>query len=252
MNHIIPTINNPSKEEEKILQQRFTKNYSFARNIFAIIPSELVFEDKLKSISENISFKQSNSLQFSQFQRKGYSIVMSTDRREDESPMQYEIKNPKGERIAVFNFFIVSEKGKLSVRINNHKGISGKSYLVQLNNLNKKLGEDWRVLVLKTIKNHFEKKNIKVIPEMPRKFTSTPQEYLRYSKHYFDTAINAGISPENIDFRYVPDKNLKNLFIVKKNIIHENNVKLEKKKLKEVKTKHNELKKLGAFLKHRM
>ena len=247
-----PIINVPTKEQEKMLQQTFVNNYSFARNVFAIMPFELSFEDKIRSIKENLIFKKKNSLQFSQFQQKGHSVLMSKDRRDDESPMQYEIKNPKGERIAVFNFFLVSEKDNLSVRINNHRGLSGKKYLIQLNNLNKKIGEDWRALLLKTIKNYFEKRNIKTIAEMPRRFTSTSAEYLRYSKYYFNTAVNAGISLENIDFRYVPDKNLKNLFIAKKNIIHEANLKLDKKRLKEAKTKHNELKKVSAFLKRRL
>lgn|GEM_PF-3123590 len=252
MKSITPVINVPTKEQENILQQTFIKNYSFARNVFAILPSELSFEDKLKSITENLSFRKSNSLQFSQFQQKGYAVEMSKYKKDEESPMQYEIQNKKGERIAVFNFFLVSDKGKLSVRVNNHKGLSGKNYLLQLNMLNKKIDVDWRILLLKTIKHYFDKRNIPTIAEMPRRFTSTPEEYLRYSKYYFNTAINAGIPVQNIDFRYVLDNNLKNLFIAKKNIIHETNLKLEEKEKKLKRAKHNEPKKVSAYLKHRI
>jgi hypothetical protein len=219
--------------------------------VFEILPSELTFEDKLKSISENLNFKKSNSLQFSLFLKREYQVTMSKDKREDESPMQYEIKNYKKERIAVFNFFLVSNKGELSVRTNNLKGISGKKYLLELNKLNKKIGVDWRVLVLRVIKHYFEQRNIKVIHEMPRRFASTPPEYLRYSKYYFNSAINAEIPLENIDFRYIPDKNLKNLFIVQKNIIQDAKNKIKKANLKKGRTKRTELKKLSSYLKHR-
>ena len=241
---VLPHTNMLTSKQDKMLKERFDKNYIFAKRIFAILPSELSFEDKLKSISLNLNFKKHSNIQFSIITKKAYSVVPSKDKMDADSPMQYEIRNKKGERIAVFNFFLVSDKNRSFVRTNNIKGLQGKKYLLELNFLNKNLRTDWRIIIAKTIKNYFERKNIVSIFEIPRMFTSSEDKYIRYLGHYFNTAVNAGYDFKNIDFRYLQDNNLKNLFNIKSEIITSDRFKAHEFSRKSLERKSEEVRHL--------
>ncbi|GEM_PF-4593485 len=200
---------NPS---EVIKLKQVTTEPEFARRLvklFKLLPENLTFKEKLKSLKYNFDFFKSNNIadilnKDNLFSKINFAPFETTH---IEAPFQQDILNKAGSRISTVNFYFCYEKnGTLGLRINNLQGFKGKNS--ELNNFN------WRLVIVNRLKEFAESRNIQVIGEFPKYFSklTLEKDYHRQIENYLLTYLKAGMKPENIDLRFINHNEFRNQY----------------------------------------
>jgi len=246
----LPLTLNAYNQGHKILEQlkhigKTPTEFYLATKLYFYMPSTMYTTEKLNVIKLNLKLRKQLTfpsihpdyiIQFTNpvFEKNGYAHNTHV-----ESGMQVEIikKNPNHKRILTFNAFLTQEENQRSMRINNIQGTENS--IMELNELSSKLGENWRIKIIKTLNQICVIKKIRLIGELPKKFISgtTDSEYERILRQYIQTYLLGGVKPENIDLSKIKDYKIKSK--LEKIIINKDKNKLiqeerlEKQKLRE-------------------
>jgi|GEM_PF-2194044 len=131
-----------------------------------------------------------------------------------ENVIEFKIYSKENKIIGTIGFVISKNKKGLPQLIMNH--LQGPepniNTLETINKLNKDLGVSWRNLVIRFLRNYAHKNKFKFIYLLPRDFNgSLPEkmyrtEYKRQLRMYINSALKAGVLPEEIAFSKVPKK----------------------------------------------
>jgi hypothetical protein len=150
-------------------------------------------------------------------ERKGpYEFIFSLNRRHIDTPMEFSIQI-MGNRIATINFYFIQRNNQIELHINNLQGLKGSPNQTQnyyLTKLSEKLGENWRIYIIKRIKQFCENNNLKIIGELPTRFymidtpLSTDHEYKRQLRQYIQAYLKAGVSLEDIHYDLIEPETL--------------------------------------------
>lgn len=124
-----------------------------------------------------------------------------------ETPLCLTIRLHGGKRIATIGGYIYFEKNRPAIRITNIQGIqkilgvATEKDRQEIEELNRTLGENWRIFFAKEIASIAEKKGITLFGEIPQKFgllagISGEKEYKRQKRQYKQTYRKAGFTQQ--------------------------------------------------------
>jgi len=82
--------------------------------------------------------------------------------------------------------------------------------------LSNKLGENWRVNVIKQLINHSKKNDFLVVGKVPYNFMASRDEYIRQVRQYIQTYLKAGLKKNEVDLSNIYDEQIELRF--KKNL----------------------------------
>ncbi len=172
-----------------------------------ILPEGLPLQEKIKLAKLNIP----SPININQ-KIMGHEIKASTGGVHVDAPFQHEIIAPNGKRIATFNFYLWPRDGKTVVILNAIQGVRGRER--ELAEFSQAIKENWRVFVVKLIRNIATKKEFTVVGLLPPLFdffglsqeAKCNAEYRRQLRQYIQTFLKGGILPSNIDAREVSKK----------------------------------------------
>jgi len=187
--------------------------YAFVFILSQVLPQDMPTREKIKIIKLNMEIFSNESMP-KEIKLGDYKIIKSKDYSHSEAQNQYEIQNKNGVRIATFNFYFIQPKGpnkKLELRINNIQGWNSKRMIhsedieQELKKLNEYLGENWRVTIVKILKEISERYGFRIIGELPIHYKKEFEK--KMIRLYLQTYLKAGIQLEDIDFSMISNEN---------------------------------------------
>jgi len=197
-------------EQRKKLIKITTNSEMVGRVIrsFNLSPEHLSFQERLKAIKFGLDFFTNVDINDAiNKDNKFYKIVpVSVASSHSECPFQYNIIDKEKNELASIGIYFTCNKDKsFSLRINN---LQGKKYKIkELASLG-----NWRLEIVKKLKEFTSKNKIKIIGEFPKHFNTISiamNDYAIQVENYFITYLKAGITPEYISLRFVENPKIK-------------------------------------------
>lgn len=119
--------------------------------------------------------------------------------------------------IASFSFYFIALPTGIELRINNLQGRNLKGNEFLLNALNRSLGLNWRVFIVRNLIRFARSKGYRAIGELPMLIRNGDEDklsikdkerYIRELRQYLQAYIKSGMQSENIDSSLVPEKEI--------------------------------------------
>ncbi len=207
----------PKIIEELKLMSKTPSDFYLAVKLYNYLPNNMYYTEKLESVKANLRLRKQLKLpqihkdyivRFTKpvFNNEGLATNIHV-----EAGMQIEIikKETYPTRIITFNAFFTNEKKQRILRINNLQGT--RNSITELNELTHKIGENWRIRIVKDLNQICVAKEIRLIGELPKFYVSGKKdtEYLRILRQYIQTYLKAGLKPENIDITKIKEHKVK-------------------------------------------